>query len=266
MLSSWLGHPDGRQAPEGHQNDQGAGATTARETATVLVLTESWNESVTGRGRRGKAGTGIGTEGTGGTGKDGDPAALTEPKIAENAGEVAAAAGTEGANGKRKKEMVGMTGAGERTGITIKTELMRGRGPGIRRAEERLMTGGIKTTGRDTETRGRPKGRAGVGAGRGSTKVGERRRAGKESVATAESEREMENSVLTNVAAAKTGVIISASPATTTANTVNADGVRAPSKCPLFLFPTQSEKECLHVDNDALFLFLSLFHSLLVFT
>lgn len=149
------GHPDEHQAPEGRLNDQGAGATTVRKIATALVLIESWKGSVIGRGKRGRAETGIGTEGTG---KDAGPAAQTGTKTGENVEEVTAAAGTEGVNAKIKKETVGMTGAGGRTGITIKIEALRGRGPRIRRAGERLMTGGTKMTGRGTEKRGRPKG------------------------------------------------------------------------------------------------------------
>lgn len=97
------------------------------------------------------------------------------------------------------------------------------------------MTGGIKMTGRGTEKKGRPKGRAGVEAGRGGTKVGERKRAGKESAATAETEtgRETGNSALTNVVVAKTGAIISESPVMIIVNIVNAEGVRALSKCRL---------------------------------
>lgn len=90
-------------------------------------------------------------------------------------------------------------------------------------------------TGTGTEKRGRPKGQAGVEAGRGGTKAGERRRAGKESAATAEIETgtEMENSVLTNVVVAKRGAIISESPVMTIVDIVNAEGVRALSKCRL---------------------------------
>lgn len=147
------GHPDEHQAPEGRLNGQGAGATTARESATALVLIESWKGSVTGRERRGRAETGIE-----GTGKDDGPAAQTGTKTGESVEEVTAAAGTEEVNAEIKKEMVGMTGAGGRTGIIIKIEALRGRGPGRRRAGERLMTGGTKMTGRGTERRGRPKG------------------------------------------------------------------------------------------------------------
>lgn len=229
------GHPDGHRAPEGHPNGQGAGATTATKNATAPALTESWRGSVTARGRRGRAGTETGTEETEGTGRGGGPAAQTETKTGENVEEVVVAAGTEGTNAETKKETVGMTGAGERTGNTIKIEALRGRGPRIKRAGERPMTGGIKTTGRGTEKRGRPKGRAGVEAGRGGTKAGERRRAGKESGATAEIEtgRETENSVLTNVVVAKRGAIISESQVMTIVNIVNAEGVRALSKCRL---------------------------------
>lgn len=230
------GHPDGHQALGGHPNGHVAGATTVTETATAPALTESWRGSVTARGRRGRAGTGIGTEGTEETGRDDDPAAQTGTKTGESVEEVAAAAGTERANVETKKETAGMTGTGERTGSsTTKIEVLRGRGPGIKRAGERLMTGGIKTTGRGTEKRGRPRDQAGVEAGRGGTKVGQRIRAGKESAVTAEIEtgRETESSVLTNVVVAKRGAIISESPVMTTVNIVNAEGVTALSKCRL---------------------------------
>lgn len=225
------GRPDGHQAPEGHPNGQGAGATTARKNATAPALTENWRGSVTARGRRGREGIGI--EGTGGKGSDGGLAAQTGTKTDENAEEAAVAAGTAGANVETKKETAGMTRAGGRTGNTIKIEAWRGRSPGIRRTGERPMTGGIKTTGRGTEKRGRPKGRAGVEAGRRDTKVVERRRAGRESLATAEIKtgRETEHSVLTNVVVAKRGAIIPESPVMTIVNIVNADGVRALSKC-----------------------------------
>lgn len=229
------GHPDEHQALVGHPKGQGAGATTGTETATAPALTESLRGSVTARGRRGRAGTGTGIEGTEGTGRDGDPAAQTGTKTGENVDEVAAAAGTERANVETKKEMAGMTGAGGRTGSTTKIEVLRGRGPGIKRAGERLKTGGIKMTGIDTEKRGRPRGRAGVEAGRGGTKAGWRIRAGKESAATAEIEtgRETESSVLTNAVVAKRGAIISESPVMTTVNIVNVEGVIALSKCRL---------------------------------
>lgn len=203
------GRPDGHQAPEGHPNGQGAGATTARKNATAPALTENWK------------------------GSDGGLAAQTGTKTDENAEEAAVAAGTAGANVETKKETAGMTRAGGRTGNTIKIEAWRGRSPGIRRTGERPMTGGIKTTGRGTEKRGRPKGRAGVEAGRRDTKVVERRRAGRESLATAEIKtgRETEHSVLTNVVVAKRGAIIPESPVMTIVNIVNADGVRALSKC-----------------------------------
>lgn len=224
-----LGHPDGHRALGGHPSGQGAEATTARKSATAPALTESWRGSVTVRGRRGRAETGIGTEGTG---RDDGLAAQTGTASVE---EVAAAAGTERANVETKKETAGMTRAGGRTGSTIKIEAPRGRGPGIKRAEERLMTGGIKTTGRGTEKRESPRGRAGVEAGRGGTKVEERRRAGEESEATAEREtgRETESSVLTNVVVAKRGAIISESPVMTIVNIVNAEGAIALSKCRL---------------------------------
>lgn len=228
------GHPDGHRAPGDRPNGQGAGAIIVREIAMAPALTESWRGSATGKGRRGRAGTEIGTEATEGTGRGGDPAAQTGTKTGENVEEVAAAAGNEETNAETKKETAGMTGAGGRTGITIKIEALRGRGPRIRRAGERLTTGGIKTTGRGTEKKGRPKGQAGVEAGRGSTRV-ERRRTGKESAATAgrETGSETENSDLTSVVVAKRGVIINVSPVMTTVNIVIAEGVRALSKCRL---------------------------------
>lgn len=229
ILSLFPGHPGGHRAPVGRPNGQGAGATIARESATGPALIESWRESVTGRGRRGKAGTETGRGGTEGTGKGDAPVARTET---ESAREVTAVAGTVGASARRRKGTAEMTGARGRTGITIKTEALRGRGPGIRRAGERLMTAGTRTIGKDTGMRGRPKGPAGVEAERGDTKVGQRRRAGKGSAATAGrgTGREMENSALTNVVAAKRGATISESPAMTI---VDIEGVRASSKCRL---------------------------------
>lgn len=224
------GRPGGHQAPGGLPNGRGAGATTATETGTGPALTGNWRGSVTARERRGRAGTGIGTEETG---RDGGPEVQTGTKTGESVEGAAAAAGTERANVETKKEMAGMTGAGGRSENTTKIEALRVRGPGIKRAGERPMTGGIKTTGTGTETRGKPKGRVGVEAGRGGTKVEGRRRAGKESAATAgiESARGTESSALTSVVVAKRGATISESPATTTVNIVNADGVRALSKC-----------------------------------
>lgn len=231
----FTGHPDGHRALGGHPNGQEAGATTVREIATAPASTESWRGSVTARGKREKAGTGIGTGGTEGTGTGDDPAAQTGIKTGESVEEVAAAAGTERANVETKKEMAGTTGAGGRTGNIIKTEALRERGPGIKRTGERPMTEGIKTTGRGTEKTGNPKGRVGVEAGRGGTKVEERRRTGKEMAATAEIEtgRETESSVLINEVVAKRGATISESPAMTIVNIVNAEGVRALSKCHL---------------------------------
>lgn len=235
MIPFLTGHPDGHRALGGHPNGQGAGATTVRETATAPALTESWRGSVIVRGKRGRAGTGIGREGTEGTGTDDGPAAQTGIKTGESVEEVAAAAGTERANVETKREMAGMTGAGGRTGNIIKIEALRERSPGIKRTGERLMTEGTKTTGRGTEKRGKPRGRAGVEAGKGGTKVEERRRAGKEIAATAEIEtgRETESSVLINGVIAKRGAIISVSPVITIVNIVNAEGVRALSKCHL---------------------------------
>lgn len=227
ILSLFPGHPGGHRAPVGRPNGPGAGATIARESATGPASIESWRESVTGRGRRGKAGTETGRGGTEGTGKGDAPVARTET---ESAREAAAVAGTVGASARRRKGTAGMTGAGGRTGITIKTEALRGRGPGIRRAGERLTTAGTRTIGKGTGTRGRPKGPAGVEAERGDTKVGQRRRAGNGSAATAGrgTGREMENSALTNAVAAKRGATISESPAMTI---VDIEAVRASSKC-----------------------------------
>lgn len=227
ILSLFPGHPGGHRAPVGRPNGPGAGATIARESATGPALIESWRESVTGRGRRGKAGTETGRGGTEGTGKGDAPVARTET---ESAREATAVAGTVGASARTRKGTAGMTGAGGRTGITIKTEALRGRGPGIRRAGERLTTAGTRTIGKGTGTRGRPKGPAGVEAERGDTKVGQRRRAGNGSAATAGrgTGRETENSALTNAVAAKRGATISESPAMTI---VDIEAVRASSKC-----------------------------------
>lgn len=231
----FTGHPDEHRALGGRPNGPEAVAITVRGIATAPASTESWRGSVTVRGKRERAGTGIGTGGTEGTGTGDGPVAQTGIKTGESVEEVAAAAGTERANAETKKEMAGTTGAGGRTGNIIKTEALRERGPGIKRTGERLMTEGIKTTGRGTEKTGNPKGRAGVEAGRGGTKVEERRRAGKEMAATAEIEtgRETESSALTNEVVAKRGATISESPAMTIINIVNAEGVRALSKCHL---------------------------------
>lgn len=242
MIPFLPGPPDGHRALGDPLNGQGAGATTERETATAPALTESWRGSVTVRGKRERVGTVIGREGIEGIGIGDGPAAQTGIKTDESVEEVAAAAETERANVETKTEMVGMTGAGGRTGNIIKIEALRERNPGIKRTGERLMTEGIKTTGRGTEKKEKPKGQAGVEAGKGSTKVGERRRAGKEIAATAEIEtgRETESSVLTNVVVAERRVIISESLVTTIVNTVNAEGVRALNKrisvsAPVFL-------------------------------
>ena len=200
-----------------------------RESATTPALIGSWRESVTARGRRGTE-TGIG--GTEGTGKDGDPVAQTKTKTAENAKKVAAAAEKGGVSAGRKKEREGMTGAGRRTGNTIRTEAPKGRSPEIRRAGGRQTIGGIRMIGTGTGKRGGPKGRAGVGAETGSIEVEERRRAGKGSAATAErgTESEMVSSVLTSVVVAKRRATISESPVTTIVNPTNAEGVRALSE------------------------------------
>ena len=240
MVPSFLGHRDDPRAPEGRpngrpndllkgrpngrlngrQSGQGAVATIARRSATAPASTESWTESVTGKRKRGRARIRIririGTE------RDGGPAAETGTKNDENAEEVAAAVGTEEANAKTKKEMVEKTGSRGRKGTTIKIEALRVRSPGIRRAGERLMTGGTKRTGRDTEKKGKPKGWVGVEAGKGSTKVA-RRKIGNESAATAKRKTGTEtgNSAPTNVVVAKRRVIISESPIMTIVNIVS---------------------------------------------
>lgn len=238
-----------------------------RETATAPALTESWRGSVTARGKRERAGTVIGREGSEGIRIDDDPAAQTGFKSDESVEEVAAAAETERANVETKTEMAGMTGARGRTGNIIKIEALKERDQRTKRTGERLMTEGIKTTGRGTEKREKPKGQAGVEARKRGTKVGERRRAGKETAATAEIEtgRETESSVLTNVVVAERGAIISESPVMIIVNIVNAKGVRVLSKCPLqqyfyfcscfssFFLPVvwsvtcAKEKECQHI-------------------
>lgn len=184
---------------------------------------------------REKKGIGIGRGETEGTGKDGGPAVLTGTKTGGSVEEVAAAAETERVNVETKTETAGTTAAGGRKGITIKIEAPRGRGRERKRAGERLMTEGIKMTGRGTEKRGNLSGRAGVEAGKEGTKAAERRRAGKEIVATAgiESGRETESSAPTNGAAAKRGATISESRVTTIVDIVNADGARALIKCHL---------------------------------
>lgn len=221
------GHPDAHPALGGHPKGQGAGATIVRKTVMAPALTASWRGSVTVKGKRGKAGTGIGREGTEGRGREDGPAAQTGIRTDESVEEVTAAAGTERASVETKKETAAMTGAGGRTGNIIKIEALRERSPGTRRTGEKLMTGGIKTTGRGTGRKGKPKGQAGVEAGKGSTKVEERRRTGKEIVATAEIEsgREMESNALT-----KRGATITESQVTTIVDIVNAEGVRAPTK------------------------------------
>lgn len=170
------------------------------------------------------AGIGTGRNRTGGTGKDDGPAARLGTTTGESIKEVSVAAETERANVETKREKAGTTRTGGRTGSTTKIEEQKGSGPGIKRAGESLTTGGTKRTGKGTGRRGRPKGRAEAKAGRGSARAAARRRAGKESAATAE----MERGALTKRGAI---IIISGSLATTTVNTVNAGGVRAPSKC-----------------------------------
>lgn len=231
------GRPDERRLLGGHPGGRGAGVTIKRKNATGPALIVSWRGSVTVRGKRGKAEIAIGTEGTG-TG-DG-PAAQTGTKSGESAEEAAVAAGTERASAETKRETAAMTGTGGRRGSIIKTGVQRERSPGTRRAEETQMTEDTKRTGTGTGTRGRPRGQARVEVGRGSIKAAERRKAGNEIAATAEteSERETESSGPTKGAAAKSGATTSGSPVTITVNTANAGRVGAPSKTrflPVFL-------------------------------
>lgn len=221
---SFAGHPGGHQAPEDHRNGRGAGVTIVRKIATAPATTASWRENGTARGRRGRAKTG-----TEETGNGDDLVAQTETKTGESVKEVTAAAETGGANAGRKRGMEGKTGTGKRSGITIKTGALTGRGPGIERAGRRSMNEGIKTTGTDTGRRRRPSDRAAVEAETGNTK---RTRAENGSAATAERRTESETGrrVHTNVAVAKRRATISESRATTTLNTAIADGARAQSK------------------------------------
>lgn len=181
-------------------------------------------KSGTGTGRGGTEGN-EGTGGTEGTGRGDGHAAQTGIKTGGSAEEVAAAAGTGRANAGT--ETAGRSAADGRRGITIKIEALTERSLERRRAGGRLTTEGIKTTGRGTGRRGRLRGRAGVEAGKGGTRVAERRRAGR---AEMESGRGTESSALTNGAAAKRGATISGSRATTTAGTANAGEAGAPSK------------------------------------
>lgn len=188
------------------------------------ALIVSWRESAIARGKRGTVGTG----GTEGTGKDGDHVAQTGT---ERPKEASAAAENGEANAGRKKETEQKTGAGRKTGITIRTEAPRGKGPETGRTGQRMTNGGIKRIETDTGRTGKPKGRVGAEAEKGGIKAGRRRRAGKETAATAESGTESgTGSALTNAAAAKRGVAISESPATSTVNTENGKEVRARSK------------------------------------
>lgn len=164
---------------------------------------------------------------TGEIGRGGGHGAQTETRTAVSAEEVAAAAGTGGQSEETKKGMEEMREAGGKTGIPTKTGDQRENGPGTGRTGRTKRTAGIKTIGSDTERRERPRG-AEVEAEKKSTKV-RMKKVGNASEATAgrENEIETESLALTNVAAAKKGPIISASPIMNTVNTVNAKGVRA---------------------------------------
>lgn len=221
------GRPDERRVPGGHPGGQEAGVTIKRKNATGPALTGSWRGSAIVRGKRGKAGIEIGTEGTEATETGSGRAVQTGTKSGESAEKAEAAAGTERASVETKKETAAMTGTGRRRGSIIKTGAPRERGPGTRRAGENLTTKDTKRTG--TGTRGRPRGQAGVEAGTGSIKAAERRKAGSAIAAAAEIESETESSDPTKGAAAKRGATTNESPATTTVNTANAEGVEAPS-------------------------------------
>lgn len=174
--------------------------------------------------------TGIGTEGNGAIETDGGRAAQTGTKTVVSVKEAAAAAGTGEMSEETKRGMELMTGAKGKTGTTTKTGALRESGHGIERAGKKRRTEDIKMKGNDTETRGRPKGRAGVEAGKKGTKL-EKKKVGNVNEATAERENETgtekENRGLTNVVVAKKGAIIHVSLVMTIVNIVNAEGVRA---------------------------------------
>lgn len=225
MMPLQTGHPGELQAPGGLRNGRGAEVTIGKKNATGLALTVSWRGSVTGRE---KSGTGTGRGGTEVTERGDGRAALTGIRTGGSAEEAAATAGTGRPSDGTRTERAGTTAADGRRGSTIKIEALTERGLERRRAGERLTTEGIKTTGRGTGRRGRPSGRAGVEAGKGGTRVAETRRAGR---AEMESGRGTGSSALTNGAAAKIGVTISGSRATTTAGIVNAREAGASTKC-----------------------------------
>lgn len=207
-----------------------------KENAAAQALTVSWSESVTARRRTGRGGTETGTGEKGGTRKGVDPVAQTGTKTDENAKEVPAGSG--GTNAGRRKETEGRTGAGGRSGITIriKTEGRRGTGLGRGRTGERLMSEGTKKTGTDTGKTGSPNDPAGAAAKSDGTKVGEMRR-GRGSTAPAErgSASGTENRDITNAVAAKRGTV-SESPVMNIVSIVTAGGVGALSKQPAVIF------------------------------
>lgn len=222
-----VGHPDERRVLGGHLGGREAGVIIKRKNAMGPALTVSWRGSVIVRGKRGKAGIEIGTEGTEATETGGGRAVQTGTKSEESVEKAEAAAGTERVSVETKKETAAMTETEGRRGSIIKTGAQRERGPGTRRAGENLTTKDTKRTG--TGKSGRPRGQAGVEAGTGSIKAAERRKAGSEIAAAVEIEREMESSGPTKGAAAKRGATTE-SPAMTTVNTANAEGVEAKSK------------------------------------
>lgn len=193
----------------------------------VPALTVSWSGNVTAKRR---SETEIGREENGEIETDGGHAAQTGTKTAVNAEEAVAAAGTGEMSEETKRGTEVMTEAKGKTETTTKTGAPRESGHGIERAGKRRRTEDIKMIGSDTERRGRPKGRAGVEAGRKGTKL-EKKKVGNVSEATAKRGNETgtgkENHGLTNVVVAKKGAIISGSLVMTIVNIVNAEGVRA---------------------------------------
>lgn len=164
---------------------------------------------------------------TGGIERGGGHGAQIETKTAVSAEEVAAAAEIGGQSEETKRGMVGMKGAGEKTGTPTKTGAQRENGPGTGRTGRTRRTADTKTIGSGTERRERSRG-AEVEAKKKGTKV-RKKKAGNVSEATAvrENETEMQSHALTNAAAAKKDPIISASLVMNTVNTVSAEGVRA---------------------------------------
>lgn len=160
---------------------------------------------------------------TRGRGKDEGHGAWTETRTAVNAEEVAAAAVIGGRSEETKSGMEEMRKAGGKTGMSKKKGARRENDPVTGRTGRTKRTADIKTIESDTERRERPR-EAEVEAEIKGTKVKMRK---VENVSTAGRETEMESRALTSAAAAKKGLIISASPIMNTVNTVNAGEVTA---------------------------------------